>query len=250
MRLTSNGVLGASLAIGISMATVVDATSALAASDVDASTLLKARTQAFSDSGQRGDGDAMSAMVDDRVVFFNEGGEQASKADLAQRGSQPPTGISIQMTVEDWNCEVHGDVAVTSFIDRQTKDFHGQRSEARFRSVETWQRAGGDWKMIASETLAIPDDPGAVTLAVATLDEYVGRYEAAPGVFATFIRKGNDIFVTNGGPLSLQKAEVRDVLFAPGRSRFRKVFQRDAAGRVVAFAFRNEGHDLIYRKVS
>ena len=45
--------------------------------------LLK-RTQAFSDAGQHGDGAAMAKMLDPDVIFFNETGEKATRADIAE----------------------------------------------------------------------------------------------------------------------------------------------------------------------
>jgi ketosteroid isomerase-like protein len=222
---------------------------AFAAEDVSA--LLKKHTQEFSDAGQRGDGPAMAKMLDDDVVFFNEGGDQAMKKDMATPGSPPPKGITVKMTVEDWHCVVHGNVAVASFIDDQAMDFHGQPFHARFRSVETWLKEGSDWRMIGSQTIALQDDPAAVTLSSKLLDDYVGTYAAAPDATLVFTRKGNDLMVSlNGGPATLQKAELRDVLFTPGRPRLRKIFQRDAAGRVTGFISRREGHDILYKRLS
>src|SRR5690349_1125492 len=84
-----------------------------------AGTGLLEKTQSFSDAGQRGDGATMAKMLDDRVVFFNEGGDAATKADMAQAASGPAPGVSINMTVDDFNCQRHGNVAVTSFSDDQ-----------------------------------------------------------------------------------------------------------------------------------
>ncbi|MEQ7874310.1 DUF4440 domain-containing protein [Sphingomonas sp. ASV193] len=228
--------------------------SLLAASPAVAETvsqLLLRKTQAFSDAGQRGDGTAMAAMLDDHLVFFNESGDQASKSDLA--ASTPSTGssgITTRMTITDWHCEVHGDVAVASFIDDQQQDWHGQPFHARYRSVETWRHAGKDWKMIASETIALVDDPTPVSLPGSTLQDYVGRYEAAPGIEFSFTRDGDTLFAaTAGSPPTRQEAEIKDVFFTPGRSRTRKLFERDATGRITGFLLRREGHDLRFRRL-
>ena len=83
----------------------------------DSCDFLHKRTQAFSDAGQRGDGAALAKMLDPDVIFFNETGEKATRADLA--GATPPAaGAPIRnITTTDWGCKVYGDVAVTSFID-------------------------------------------------------------------------------------------------------------------------------------
>ena len=114
----------------------------------DACAELKARTQAFSDAGQAGDGAAMAALLDERVVFFNEGGDRSTKADMADnKPSPPPAGEHTVMTVTDWACALHGDVAVASFVDDQQQDFHGPPFHARYRSVETWLKAHGAWQI-------------------------------------------------------------------------------------------------------
>ena len=213
-----------------------------------ASAGLLEKTQAFSDAGQRGDGAAMGALLDDRVVFFNEGGDRADKASMSSSTPQPGQGAGVKMTVTDWACELHGEVAVASFIDDQVITGPAPM-HARYRSVETWLREAGAWKMIASQTLALPDDPPSVTLPRALLDDYVGAFRGPTGQVFTFARRGDELTAAvDGGPGTVQKAEVRDVFFTPGRSRFRKVFQRDAAGRVTGFAYRREGHDILFTR--
>jgi len=148
----------------------------------DSCGFLHQQTQAFSDAGQRGDGAAMAKMLDPDVIFFNETGEKATRADMA--GATPPAaGAPIRtITTTDWDCKVHGDVAVTSFIDVLEQ---GKPSELRFRSVETWRKEGAGWKMIGSETLSLQQDPDPVVLDGKALDEYAGTYEAGatPKVF-------------------------------------------------------------------
>jgi hypothetical protein len=42
--------------------------------------------------------------------------------------------------------------------------------------------------------------------------------------------------------------EVRDVFFVAGQPRTRRVFLRDAAGRITGFADRREGEDVRWRR--
>jgi ketosteroid isomerase-like protein len=229
---------------------VVCASTSKAAEPENISALLLAKTQAFSDAGQRGDATVLKSLLDDKVVFFNEDGDMASKADILA-GAAPSPNTDVKMAVTEWHCEVHGDVAVVSFIDDQTKDLHGQIFHAQYRSVETWEKNHGAWLMIGSQTLALPIDPAAVTLPAATLDQYVGTYAATPKLRAVFTRDGTDLSLSvNGGPPSVQRAELRDVLFTPGTPRTRRIFQRDAKGNILGFISRRDGHDIVFRRVS
>lgn len=214
----------------------------------DVSTLLHRLTQTFSDAGQQGKGSVMSRYLDDDVIFFNEDGSKATKADMSQNGPVAP-GVNRTITTTDWNCKVHGNTAVSSFIDVVELGPVGQRQEYRYRSVETWLREKGSWKMIGSETLTLHDDPPAIALDQRTLDEYAGTYEASPGTAITLSLQGDRLLASlNGGTGVPQAAQARDILFSPGHSATPKVFQRDDAGRITGFLYLNGSHSLTFKR--
>jgi len=215
------------------------------ADDVCAS--LEKQTQAFSDAGQRGDGAAMASALDPDVIFFNETGERATRADMAG-ATPPPAGTPARtITTTDWDCKLHGDVAVTSFIDVLQM---GQPDEMKFRSVESWKKEKAGWKMIGSETLTLQQDPDAVELDSKTLDEYAGTYEAAPGIRFTFAHKGNDLVASlNGGGETAQKVQARDIVFTPGHGNTPKIFQRDDSGKITGFIYLRGKNSLTFKRV-
>ncbi|MDQ2878184.1 MAG: DUF4440 domain-containing protein [Pseudomonadota bacterium] len=225
---------------------------AMAAPADAVSALLLKQTQEFSDASSHGDAAVMQRLLDDRVVFFNEGGDSTTKAEMVASAKGPTPGVDVRQKVIDWHCETFGDTAVGSFIDDQFATAAGVVTHAQYRSVETWRRSDdGQWRMIGSETIALQGDPVAVDLPAATLGEYVGTYVNSAGLRFTFALQGGHIAASlNDGPQTVQAGEVRDVLFTPGRARFRKVFQRDADGKVVSFAYRHEGHDMMFKRVS
>ena len=213
----------------------------------DSCGFLHKQTQAFSDAGQRGEGAAMAKMLDPSVIFFNETGEKATRADMA--GTTPPAaGAPIRtITTTDWDCKVYGDTAVTSFIDVVEQ---GKPSETKFRSVEAWRRVGAAWKMIGSETLTLQQDPDAVVLDDKALDEYTGSYEAGTGMKFTFAHKGGELVASlNGGPETAQKAQARDIFFTPGHGTTPKVFQRGDAGKIIGFIYLRGKNSVVFRRV-
>jgi hypothetical protein len=213
----------------------------------DSCAFLHRRTQAFSDAGQRGDGAAMAKMLDPHVIFFNETGEKASRADMA--GVTPPAaGAPIRtITTTDWDCKAYGDVAVTSFIDVLGQ---GSPSEMKFRSVETWKKEGAAWKMIGSETLTLQQDPDPVVLDAKALEEYAGSYEAGANMQFTFARKGGDLIASlNGGAETVQKAQTRDILFTPGHGATPKVFQRGDDGKITGFIYLRGKNSIVFKRV-
>ena len=211
----------------------------------DTCSFLLTQTQAFSDAGQRSDGAAMGKLLDPNVIFFNETGDKANRADMAG-ATPPPAGTPIHtITTTDWNCRQYGAVAVTSFIDVLDP---GSPTETKFRSVETWRKAGSDWKMIGSETLTMPQDPDAVVLEPKTLDEYAGSYDAANMKF-TFVRKGGELVASlNGGAETAQKAQSRDVFFTPGHGSTPKVFQRGDDGKISGFIYLRGKNSIVFKR--
>lgn len=214
----------------------------------DVSGLLHRQTQAFSDAGQQGKGSVMAKFLDDEIVFFNEVGDSATKADLSQNGAPAP-GVNRTITTTDWACKVHGNVAVTSFIDVVEQGPPERRDQYKYRSVETWMKEKGTWKMIGSETVALRQDPPAIALDQKTLQEYVGTYEALQGIDITLTRQGDRLLASlNGGPAVAQEAQARDILFSPGQGATPKVFQRDANGRIAGFIYLRGNHSLTFKR--
>lgn len=73
----------------------------------DVSGLLYWQTQAFSDAGQQGEGSVMAKYLDNDVVFFNEVGDSATKADLSQNGP-PGQGTTPKVFQRDANGRITG----------------------------------------------------------------------------------------------------------------------------------------------
>jgi ketosteroid isomerase-like protein len=213
----------------------------------DSCGVLHRQTQVFSDAGQRGDGAGMAKMLDPQVIFFNETGERATRADMA--GATPPAaGAPIRtITTTDWDCRVYGDVAVTSFIDVLEQ---GKPAEMKFRSVETWRKDGAVWKMIGSETLTLQQDPDPVVLNGKSLDEYAGSYEAGAGMKFTFAHRDDELVASlNGGAETAQKAQARDIFFTPGHGTTPKVFQRGDDGKITGFIYLRGKNSVVFKRV-
>jgi hypothetical protein len=216
----------------------------------DTAALIQRQSQEFSDASATGNAAAFRRLLDDHVTFINENGEIATKKDLLESAGPPPKGIVNHLVQADFHVQLYANVAVTSFTDVQTELAYGQTLHAKYRSTEVWLKEGLDWRMISSQTLALADDPPAVALSDKELDDYVGTYSGGPGFNFKISRNGHDLTGTQGAnpPVAI-KAELRDVLFTLGQPRLRRIFQRDAQGRIVGFIRRREGHDLVFKRV-
>jgi ketosteroid isomerase-like protein len=208
--------------------------------------IVERQSREFSDASAAGDGSTLGRYVDDRVIFMNETGEIATRQDLMQ-STPPPAGTVNHLEQSDVRIEMHGDTAVTSFTDNLTQRTNGSVRTASFLSTEVWQKQGGHWVMISSQTMTKPKEPQAIALKGAELDDYVGTY-SANGVTIKIERgEGALASSTNGGAPTKLAMEARDVAFTPGQPRQRRVFIRDG-GKVTGFLSIRESGDVFFKR--
>lgn len=215
----------------------------------DDSALLKAKMQMLMDAVAPGDKAPWRATLDPRFVATDENGE-VSNYDQEIAGIEPlPKGSSGTIAVTEWKATIFGDSAVSTELDDEHENFHGQQIHAQYRATATWLKVSGDWKLVALQTIALRQDPPSVTLSQPQLDSYVGRYRAGPDYTYTIIKNGDKLYgATNDGKPVEIKAELADVLFTPGAPRTRKIFQRDSDGKVTGFLSRREERDVTFKR--
>ncbi len=219
------------------------------ATPADDEATIRRQSQEFSDASASGDAKTLEKLLADDVVFMDESGGLSTKQEIVSGATPPAEGIKNVLVQSDLAVSLHGDVAVTSFTDTSTMTVFGQNSKARYRSTEVWSKQSGAWKMISSQTLALPDDPAHIQLPAATLDQYAGTYDAGPKLVIKIDHQGDGLVsATNGGKTNPLLVEAPDVLFTPGQPRLRRVFERDASGKITGFNARREGHDLHFKR--
>jgi endonuclease/exonuclease/phosphatase (EEP) superfamily protein YafD len=226
--------------------------SADSANDAELSALLKKQTEEFSQAGQKGDVAVFDRYLDPEVVFTNETGSIATKKDLLESCVPPPANSGEHhIEVTNWVLHRQGDVATATFIDELTQDFHDQKIVLRFQSTETWAKRETGWKMIASQTMNVQQDPLAIALPVSELDEYVGTYQTTPAIVVKIARDNTNLTTSTNGatPIAL-KVEMKDLLFIPGEPNVRRIFQRDSAGHVIGYIGRRDDADLVFKEIA
>ncbi|HMA30142.1 MAG TPA: DUF4440 domain-containing protein [Thermoanaerobaculia bacterium] len=211
--------------------------------------MLQADTQALMDAVSSGSAAVWDRLLDARVTYVDENGSLLDRKSLIDGIKPLPPGVSGTIRVTEFRAAVHGDVAVTTHVDDEHETFHGHELRCRYRTTDTWQRTPGGWRLVGAQVLALRTDPPALEVDPDDLEEYTGRYALAPDV-AYEIRltdHGLEGQQTGKKPEPL-KVEAGDVLFVPGKPRYRKVFLRDDLGEITGFAERREAWDLVYVK--
>ena len=211
---------------------------------------LKRMTNELLDAVAPGHADVWKRYTHDRLIYVSENNRQLTKEELLAELQPLPKGLVGELEVGAFKAELHGDVAVTTYIADERLDYHGQVLQSRFRTTDTWLKTGAGWRLIASQVLAVLEDPPAITLPRTALCAYNGTYRLTPEIVTKITCTGDGLSSERTGrPPILMKPEVPDVFFTPGFPRTRRIFQRTPTGTITAFVDRREGLDLRWVKV-
>jgi hypothetical protein len=226
------------------------ASAAVGAPPENVAEILRQKSQELFDAVSSGSASVWERTLDPAARYTDEEGNVFTKAQMVAQTKPLPEGVSGTIQVTDFVATLHGNVAVTNYVADEHEDFHGHALHCRYRETDTWKKTPKGWRLIASQVLALRTDPPAVQLTAAQREEYCGRYELTPAITYEIRCKGDALEGEQTGrktePL---RAEAPDVLFVPGRPRYRKVFQRAPDGRVTAFAERREAWDVVWKRL-
>ena len=222
---------------------------AVTADDPALAAALQAKTQAMADAIATGDKAVWLAATDPALVFVSENNEVMTRDALLKDFAPLPAGLVGSIKVTDYKLQRHGDSAVATYIADESLDYHGQLIKTQFRTTDSWHEVAGKWTMVSSMTLAVLKDPPAIALPAAKLADYAGRYDLTNAIHYTIRVDGSRLLGARDGGKEVElKAEAADLFFVPGAPRSRKVFFRDASGKVTGFADRREGNDIVWRR--
>jgi ketosteroid isomerase-like protein len=211
---------------------------------------LRATTQALLDAVAPGDRTTWEAQLDPDFIHMDEAGVVRTRTEFLNQLTPLPAGLVGRIQIDMWRLAIHGDVAVAVYELQEHLDYHGQLLRSRFRSMDTWQRTQGRWRLISEHTAAVLKDPPAITLSQNQFCEYAGTYSLTAQLQTTITCTADGLESTRTGQKPvIYRAEVLDVFFVPGQPRTRRIFLRDVSGQVQALVDRREGEDVRWRKV-
>jgi hypothetical protein len=218
-----------------------------AAADVIAE--LRQNTQALLDAVAPGDTSVWERLLDDRMIQTDENDIVRSKAQILEEFKALPPGLAGHFTIADLRVVQRGEVAVVSHEDDEYLSYYGQVIRSRFRMTDTWILLPEGWRQLGSQVLAVLQDPPAQSLPAKLLRQYAGNYRLTPEISGAFVRQGDElVFRREGRPDRHFRAEVPDVFFEPGAPRTRRIFSRNASGRIIGFRDRREARDIVWKR--
>ena len=211
---------------------------------------LRRQTQELLDAITAGSAAVWDKYLDAGARYIDESGNVMTKKEMVEDIKPLPEGVSGTIQVTQFDVVLHGDVAVATYVDDENEDFHGHRLHCQYRTTDTWMKTPKGWRLIAGQVLALRADPPSVPLTPSLRSEYCGKYALTPTIVYEIRCNGEALEGRQTGRKAEElRAEAPDVLFVPGRPRYRYVFLRGADGKVTGFAQRREAWDLVWKRV-
>ena len=213
--------------------------------------LLQRQSQELYDALAAGKATVWDRYLDPQVVYVDESGKVSGKKEMVDGVKPLPAGVSGTIRVTEFQTFPHGDVVVTTHVEDEHESYHGHDLHCQYRTTDTWRKSKEGWKLLASQVLALRTDPPGATLPAAKTAEYLGRYVLAPGITYEIRRRGDGLEGQQAGRGAEElRVEAPDVLFVPGKPRYRYVILRDAGGKITGFAQRREAWDLVWKRTT
>jgi hypothetical protein len=187
------------------------------------------------DAALKKDRKALERIYGDEFIFIHSSGEANTKAEWISRILSIENYTAAPMPSFD-ELYVYRDVALL-------------RVKGLNRGTTVYARKNGQWQVVQVQSTIMPPERKTVTVDSKILDQYVGKYEQAPGVF-TMITKQNDTLMAQGMnrpkvvllPLSEARFVVKDNV-----GEF--TFFKDEKGLVTHFILTVNGREVKGTKV-
>jgi hypothetical protein len=235
------------MVIAMLVALAVQGTVACAADEAS----LHRKDQTLLDAIAPGNRKAWEQALTPDAVYVDENGAIMQRDAFLAALVPLPANVSGRLAITDYKVRFNGDTALVIHRDDERENYHGVALRADYLMTETWLCRDAQWKLAMVHAYVEAKDPPSVTVSARVLHDYEGRYSAAPDLSVNIRLIGNHLIMerTDRPPLPLV-AETDSVMFIPGQPRDKRIFTRDANGKVTGFIDRREGEDIIWKRVS
>ena len=207
------------------------------------------RTQVLYDATAPGDRAPWQQYLADDAIIHDEKGGSYTKTTFLATVEPLPSGYSGSIKVTHPQTVFAPGVAILSYDTEEVETIFKNRMTARYHQTDTWLYRKHMWQIAASQVMRYYEDPAPGSINTAALGDYTGTYELAPGNRMTVAEHDGKLFAQRGAANPVQLIpESPDLFFRPGVEG-RRLFHRNAAGKVDFLIDRRNNEDMIWKKV-
>jgi len=191
-----------------------------------------------------------AGLADDCIVT-TEDGEVQGKAKFLDDLRPLPPGFSGNIKVQDLTVNDLGGAAVVHYLLDETEDIFGQVLRTKYIVTDTWRRADGGWKIVATQVVVVPRDLEPVEVDKRGWPALVGDYalsEKTPRRYRVFLRDGS-LWGGADEKSATLLIPLSPLVFHQKGSIHLMVFVQDTAGRVEAVRELHKYNEVAMRRV-
>jgi len=188
-------------------------------------------------------------LAEDAMIHDEKGGSYTKPTFLATLDPLP-RGYSGSIKITHPQTIFGHGVAIFSYDAEEVETVFGNRMTARYHQTDTWLYRNDHWRIAASQAMRYYEDPAPAPINAAILSDYIGTYELAPGNQMMVTTHDGKLFAQRdaGHPVQLVP-ESPDMFFRAG-TEGRRLFHRNADGKVDSLIDRRNNEDILWRKVN
>jgi hypothetical protein len=140
-----------------------------------------------------GDKAVWDRILDPSCVITSEEGQVLGKQQLLDSLRPLPHGLTGAITVRDLTVQALPGLAVVRYRAEELESVFGQALNTSYRITNTYQRVGAEWRMVASHTSVVTEDPPPQAVSTAGWSAFAGKYRLLPDgwTFTVELRNGN-----------------------------------------------------------
>lgn len=197
-----------------------------------------------------GDSALWNKYLDPRWFVTEEDGSGQFKKVFLADFKPFPKGISGNIKVTQPTFVFHDNVAVIHYVAVEHETVYGQPLHTTYGTVDTWYKTDTSWTMLSMLSFEIPAFPPAIHVDQQILKTFTGTYQLTEGHLAVVSVSHDTLYISkNKGKEEALYAETANIYFRKSDARGRKLFVKDASGKILMLERRN-GQDLVWKKIS
>jgi Domain of unknown function (DUF3471)/Domain of unknown function (DUF4440) len=208
------------------------------------------RTQALYDAVASGNKAPWQQYLAGDALIHDEKGGSYTKPTFLATLDPLPSGYSGSIKVTHPQTIFAPGVAIFSYDAEEVETVFHNRMTARYHATDTWLYRKHLWQIAASQVMRYYEDPASASINPAILSDYIGNYEIAPGNQIVVTTHDGKLFAQRGAGNPVQLfPESPDMFFRAGIEG-RRLFHRNADGKVDSLIDRRNNEDMLWKKIN
>jgi hypothetical protein len=205
-------------------------------------------TQRLLDGITYGDSSVWAEHLSARWFLTDEEGHHLTRAQFLGDLHGLPAGQSGQLRIANVHFVDATGVAILSYDTDESHNFYGQKLQTRFHTTDAWVLEGGQPKILASQTTALPTAIEGRRMSRAQLDQYAGTYSLTPDIELRLVATDSGMLMVRGTSPGTRLYFIDERIFIRHGVRGFWLVERDAKGAVVSLVNWRDNNPVVWHR--